>query len=202
MWEFQVQLNLGKNKDWSPEDSISDGSEKLLLEGKGGARLYRSFATNGRSSECQLVLLSKETRYVSLRSLALFFVQEDARVWVYWNHSFDLHLRYLGPVSWVFISWVSSGLNVGSGYRLMTARWQIVFPAWFPSGLTSSPSVIGCNHVKKLQSCKEITSVPVISTQLSVNCRSPVSRERKWGHVDYNWFNQYNVFKSSLHMMS
>ena len=146
MWEFQVQLNLGKNKDWSPEDSISDGSEKLLLEDKGGARLYRSFATNGRSSEYQLVLLSKETRYVSLRSLALFFVQEDARVWVYWNHSFDLHLSYLGPVSWVFISWVSSRCNVGSGYRLMIARWQIFFLAWFPSGLTSSPSMIGCNH--------------------------------------------------------
>ena len=50
--------------------------------------------------------------------------------------------------------------------------------------------------------CKEITSVPVISTELSVNCRCPVSRKRKWGHVDYNWFSQYNVFKSSLHMMS
>ena len=34
---------------------------------------------------------------------------EDARVWAYWNHSFDLHLVYLGPVSGFSPSWVPSG---------------------------------------------------------------------------------------------
>ena len=44
-----------------------------------------------------------------------------------------------------------------------------------------------------LRWCKETTNVPVTSTELSANCRCPVSRKRKWGHVDYNWFSQHNV---------
>ena len=31
---------------------------------------------------------------------ALFYVWEDARVWAQWKHSFDVHLNYLGPVSY------------------------------------------------------------------------------------------------------
>ena len=30
-------------------------------------------------------------------NLALFYVWEDARVWAYWNHSFDVHLSCLEP---------------------------------------------------------------------------------------------------------
>ena len=38
-------------------------------------------------------------------------------------------LSSLGPVSCVFTSWVSSGLTTqGSGYSLMAARWQVLFP--------------------------------------------------------------------------
>ena len=40
----------------------------------------------------------------------------------HWNHSFDVHLNYLGPVSYV-----SSWLTVGSGCSLMAARWQVFF---------------------------------------------------------------------------
>ena len=40
----------------------------------------------------------------------------------------SLHFTSLGPVSCVFTSWVSSGLTIGSGYRLMAARWQVFFP--------------------------------------------------------------------------
>ena len=40
---------------------------------------------------------------------------------------FDIHSTYLGPVSYIFPSWVSSGLIVRSGYSLMTARWQVFF---------------------------------------------------------------------------
>ena len=32
-------------------------------------------------------------------NLVLFYVWEDARVWAHWNHSLDMHLNYLGPVS-------------------------------------------------------------------------------------------------------
>ena len=45
----------------------------------------------------------------------LFYVWEDARVWAHWNHSFDMHLSSLGPVSWSFSSWVSSGYTVQGG---------------------------------------------------------------------------------------
>ena len=34
-----------------------------------------------------------------------FYVWEDARVWAYWNYSFDMHLHYLGPVSCLSSSW-------------------------------------------------------------------------------------------------
>ena len=85
------------------------------------------------------LLLIKKTRYVKLRNLVLFCVWEGARVWVHWNHSFDMHLSSLRPVSCVFTSWVSSGLTVGRACSLMAARWQVFFPTWVPSGLTSSP---------------------------------------------------------------
>ena len=94
----------------------------------------------------KIVLLIKETRYIRLRSLALLYVWEDARVWAHWNHSFDLHFSYLGPVSWVFTSWVSSGLTVGSGYRLMAARCQVCFSCL--SSLRAHKLSIhgGCSH--------------------------------------------------------
>ena len=41
-------------------------------------------------------------------NLMLFLLWEDTRVWALWNHSFDMHLTSLGPVSCVFPSWVSS----------------------------------------------------------------------------------------------
>ena len=43
----------------------------------------------------------------------LFCVWEDARVWAYWNCSFDKHLGYLGPVSCFSPSWIPLGYTVG-----------------------------------------------------------------------------------------
>ena len=70
------------------------------------------------------------------------YVWEDARAWAHWNHSFVMCLSYLGPGSCVFTSWVSSGLTVGSGCYLMTARWQVFLPSWVSLGLISSPSLV------------------------------------------------------------
>ena len=42
-------------------------------------------------------------------------------------------LSYLGPVSCVFTSWISSGLTIGSGCSLMAARWQIFFVSFLSS---------------------------------------------------------------------
>ena len=36
------------------------------------------------------------------------------------------------------LSFLFSGLTVGSGYSLMAARWQVFFSSWIPSGLTGS----------------------------------------------------------------
>ena len=47
-------------------------------------------------------------------------------------------LQVSWAVSWVFISWVSWGLIIGSDCSLMFARWQVFIPSWVPSGLTSS----------------------------------------------------------------
>ena len=63
--------------------------------------------------------------HLKLRNIAFFFVWEDTRVWAHWNHFFDMHHSYLGPVSCIFTSWVSSGLTIGSGCSLMAARWQV-----------------------------------------------------------------------------
>ena len=62
-----------------------------------------------------------------------------ARVWPHWTHSFDKHFQSWGPGSCIFTSWGSSGLTAGSGCGLMATRWQLFFPSWVPSGLTSSP---------------------------------------------------------------
>ena len=45
---------------------------------------------------------SKKTRHLKLMNFTLFCVWEDAKVWAHRNHSFDLHLIYLGWVSYVF----------------------------------------------------------------------------------------------------
>ena len=91
------------------------------------------------------LLLIQENQIPKLKNWVLFYVWEDARVWAHWNHSFDMHLSSLGPVSCVFTSWVSSGLTVGSGCSLMAPRWQVFFPSWVPSGLTSWPSIVAAD---------------------------------------------------------
>ena len=48
-------------------------------------------------------------------NLVLLYVWEDARVWVHWNHSFDMHLNYLRLVSCMFSSWIPSECTVEGG---------------------------------------------------------------------------------------
>ena len=60
------------------------------------------------------------------------------QIWAYWNHSFAMHLSYLGPVSYDFTSRISSEITIGSGYSLVAARRQ-VFASFLSSfGPTSS----------------------------------------------------------------
>ena len=81
-------------------------------------------------------------QYLKLRNLVVFYVWEDAVVWAHWNHSFDIYLTSLEPVSCVFTSWLSR-LTVEHDCGLMAARWQVFFPSWVPSGLRIDGS---CSH--------------------------------------------------------
>ena len=71
--------------------------------------------------------------------------QEDVRVWAHWDYPFHLRLSHLGPASCFHIlSFLSSGLIVGSGYSLMTARGQVFS---FLSSLRAHWLMLeGCNH--------------------------------------------------------
>ena len=46
----------------------------------------------------------------------MILVWEDARVWAHWNHSLDMHLNYLGPLSCFSPSWIHSGHTLRGGY--------------------------------------------------------------------------------------
>ena len=98
-----------------PGTALSDHSEGPLQRGKGGARVYRSFYNKhqvvGTSKDyCS----SEKTTHLKLRNSELFYVWEDARVWAHWNHSSNVHLSCLGPVSHVFSAWVTLGcFNAG-----------------------------------------------------------------------------------------
>ena len=106
----------------------------------GGTRIFRSFATKGQVvRNVKRLLLIKENQISRVKEFSVFLCKSlgslksflwyarDARLWVHWNHCFDMHLSYLGPVSCIFTSWVSSGLTTGSGCSLMAARWQVFF---------------------------------------------------------------------------
>ena len=46
-------------------------------------------------------------KYLKLINVVRFCGWEDARVWAYWNHAFDMHLTHLEPVSCFSPSWIT-----------------------------------------------------------------------------------------------
>ena len=118
------------------------------------------------------------------------------KIWAQWNHFFDMHLSYLGQISCVFTSWVSSGLicspSGGSCQSLMPVtsfvywygtQYSIYPYAWCVCysipGLGRSP---GGGHGNSLQySCLENAH-----GQRSLGGYSPV------GHrVGHDWVTKY-----------
>ena len=83
-------------------DSILSNPERTTRS-QGRSQVIQKFCNKG-----QVVWTSKDyywlekTRYPKLRNSVLFYVWEDARVWVHRRHSFDMHLSSLGPVTCVF----------------------------------------------------------------------------------------------------
>ena len=74
-------------------------SEMTLIEGqgKGGARLYRSFATKAGCLHIKRLLLVKENQISQVMEFSTFLSMGR---WKSWNHSFDIHFTYLGTVSY------------------------------------------------------------------------------------------------------
>ena len=128
---------VDKTKGLILEDSLSDSSEGLLWRGKGGAGYIGVLQQKPASRNIKRLLLIKENQTSQVNeSSMLFCVREEARVWAHWNHSFEMHLNYLGPVSCFPPSWIPSGCRVGggcSGWGLLGCNilglliWQVTF---------------------------------------------------------------------------
>ena len=139
-WELSFVAGKMRTAAW--ETTFQIALRNCSEEVKGEPAYIEVLQQRAGCLNSKQLLLIKENQIPKLKNWVLFYVWEDARVWAHWNHSFDMHLSSLGPVSCVFTSWVSSGLTVGSGCSLMAPRWQVFFPSWVPSGLTSSLSMV------------------------------------------------------------
>ena len=71
-------------------------------------------------------------------SWTLLCAWEDARVWAYWNHPFDKHLHYLGPVFCSAPILSPSGYTVGGG----CSDESLVEGTLFVSGVSSVSSAL------------------------------------------------------------
>ena len=91
------------------------------------------FVTKTRSLEHQKVTVNERIRYLKLSNLALFCLWEEAWVRAHWNHSFDMHLGYLLPVSILSQPESPSGCTVGGGRSVPgTWQWAVLFLSIHP----------------------------------------------------------------------
>ena len=119
MQSWKTDVLFGRlTEDLSPGYSLSDSSEGLLQRGNDKSGYTRVSVGVKKKKErkkkkkpgvqhqkitANYIL---KTRHLKLMNLSLFYVWEDARVWTYWNYSFDLHLSYLVPVFHFSPFWV------------------------------------------------------------------------------------------------
>ena len=113
----------------TPGGSLSDSSEGWFWRGKGGTRIYRSF-----SNKNQVVGTSKD--YCSLNKTRYLKLMSFVRVWAHWNHSFDMHLSYLGPIPYPFPSRMPSGCtlrgrSIAEGLAVDSPSVSVLSPAGF-----------------------------------------------------------------------
>ena len=100
----------------------------------GETRLYRNFCSNTRYSQWKITVCKRKLDIS--RSLALFCIWEDGRIWTRWNHSFDMHLSYLGPVSYFLIlSFLNLYMGVTAVWWLLDGGHSLFLPCVLP-GLT------------------------------------------------------------------
>lgn len=91
------------SEDYSLGNSLSDTPEELLQRDKRGARVWIFGCTWKRKKNKCLVRHQKVTSnhkaHTSQVNDFRIFLWEDARIWVHWNYSLDMHLNYTGPMS-------------------------------------------------------------------------------------------------------
>ena len=112
------------------KDIFSDYFEGLLQRGQEGTGCIRSFCWEKKKVvELWKITANHKNRHFEWIILVLFFVQEDPRVWAYWNHSFDVHYSCPEPVSCFSPSWVPSGwtVRVAAGVEGLMSRPSFVY---------------------------------------------------------------------------
>ena len=76
------------------------------------------------SKNKRLPLIILKSQISQVKEISAFLCVGWCKVWAHRNHSFDMHLGHLGPVSCAF---ASGGLAIRSGCSLLAARWQVFF---------------------------------------------------------------------------
>lgn len=76
---------------------------------------YRGVFAGEKCSWTSKITANHKNRHTELMILVFFYVWKDARVWAYWNFSFDMILSCLGPVFCFFFfptSWMTLQLHI------------------------------------------------------------------------------------------
>lgn len=77
---------------------------------------YRGVFAGDKCSWTSKLTANHKNRHIELMNLVFFYVWKDARVWAYWNFSFDMILSGLGPVFCFFFlhpEWLYSCTSIG-----------------------------------------------------------------------------------------
>ena len=94
---------VGTFRTLSPGDSNSSNPGRGAPRTWGKEPGYREvLQPKADSLNIKILLLIKGSQITQVKEFSTFYVWENARVWAHWNHSFDMLLSCLGPISRVF----------------------------------------------------------------------------------------------------
>ena len=134
---------VGTFRTLSPGDSMSSDPERTVLRRQGEEKGYIEVLQQRTGSvNIKRLLWTKENQISQVKEFSTFLCMGRCKSLSSLKSILCTRPSYLGPVSCVSTSWVSSGLTIGNGCSLMAARRQVFLPSWVFWGLTSSPSVV------------------------------------------------------------
>ena len=119
-------------------DSNSSNPERNTPKRSWGARLHRSFTVKGKvvwtsKDYCKW----KKTRCLKLRNLVLFYMWEDAII----PQLTEISPQFTGANVLCFHILCFLRAHHRQWTQSDDCRWQVFFPSWVPSRLTSPPSM-------------------------------------------------------------